>query len=591
MGGSHTARAGILAAFLLAVVGFAAGVWWFAFTSALDQLEERGRADLALAADRLTGHLRRFRELGVLLSDHPTLTALALTGDNPGNIAQRLLQEMADKTGTLSLLLVGDAGQVLAASRPAEAADDLADQPYFQRAMDGALGADQGVNAATGQRIFSYAAPVFQPGGPARGAVVVRVDIAALEADWPTDPSPVYFSGEAGVVLVTNRSELILTARDPGAAMPGAGAFPGFGGRDVAGHRLWTVDGGRYLPNRALHLAQDLPVIGMRGEILLDLRPVLRLANLQAAVAAALFLAFGAMLFLAAERRRVLAVELQAEAAANAALEARVAARTEELSLANADLRHEIAERKEAEAALTRAQADLVQAGKLSALGQMSAGISHELNQPLMAIQSLAGNADVLLDRGNTAGAAENLGRIGEMARRMGRIIRNLRAFARQESVAPSDVDLVAVIDAALEIAGPKIASAGVTLIWPRPAGRLMVRGGEVRLQQVVLNLVSNAVDAMQTSPQKRIAISLDTGAPIRLHVRDTGPGIAEPKKIFDPFYTTKEVGDAEGMGLGLSISYGLVQSFGGAIRGRNHPDGGAVFTVSLSPAGLERAA
>ena len=118
------------------------------------------------------------------------------------------------------------------------------------------------------------------------------------------------------------------------------------------------------------------------------------------------------------------------------------------------------------------------------------------------------------------------------------------------------------------------------------------MRGGEVRLQQVVLNLVGNAIDAMEGREAKRLAIDIAQGGDrVRLIVRDSGPGISAPDRIFDPFYTTKEVGASEGMGLGLSISYGLVQSFGGAIRGRNHEDGGAEFTVELDRARASEAA
>ncbi|MCP1170051.1 ATP-binding protein, partial [Limimaricola sp. ASW11-118] len=252
----------------------------------------------------------------------------------------------------------------------------------------------------------------------------------------------------------------------------------------------------------------------------------------------------------------------------------------------------EVGERAAAEARLRRAQAELVQAGKLSALGQMSAGISHELNQPLMAIRSFAENAETFLARDNPQAAGRNLERISELARRMGRIIRNLRAFARQESEPVRDVDLVGVIEAALEMAAARARQAEVTIDWTPPEAPVVVRGGEVRLQQVVLNLVGNAIDAMEGRARKRlsIAIARDAGR-VRLTVRDTGPGIDAPDRIFDPFYTTKEVGAAEGMGLGLSISYGLVQSFGGAIRGRNHEEGGAEFTVELDPAQASEAA
>jgi two-component system C4-dicarboxylate transport sensor histidine kinase DctB len=301
------------------------------------------------------------------------------------------------------------------------------------------------------------------------------------------------------------------------------------------------------------------------------------LALLQGAVAGLILLAFGAVVFWATERRRVLA-------RANATLENRVAERTAELSGTNMALRREVSERQEAEAALKRAQAELVQAGKLSALGQMSAGLSHELNQPLMAIRQFAENGTLLLERGKADKAGQNLGRISELAGRMGRIIRNLRAFARQESEPARRVDLGQVVATALEMTEARLAKDGVTLHWTPPGAPVWAMAGEVRLAQVLVNLISNGADAMGSSDRRELTIRIEDDDKPLIRVRDTGPGIAQPERIFDPFYSTKEVGAAEGMGLGLSISYGLVQSFGGAIRGRNLEDGGAEFTVQLEP-------
>ncbi|MEM7320887.1 MAG: ATP-binding protein, partial [Pseudomonadota bacterium] len=244
-------------------------------------------------------------------------------------------------------------------------------------------------------------------------------------------------------------------------------------------------------------------------------------------------------------------------------------------------LRREIAERQDAEAALKRAQADLVQAGKLSALGQMSAGISHELNQPLMAIQQFAENGTAFLDRGKPDLAGDNLTRISGLAARMARIIKNLRAFVRNESEPMGQVDLVHVLSTAVELVEPRLRSDKVELDWDKPAGPVLVIAGEVRLIQVFVNLINNAADAMLDQPHKRIVITVSGDTRQSVTIRDTGPGIEDPERIFEPFYSTKAVGSSEGMGLGLSISYGLVQSFGGDIRGRN-TDAGAEFTVEL---------
>ncbi|MEO0914817.1 MAG: ATP-binding protein, partial [Pseudomonadota bacterium] len=210
--------------------------------------------------------------------------------------------------------------------------------------------------------------------------------------------------------------------------------------------------------------------------------------------------------------------------------------------------------------------------------------------QPLAAIQSLADNGEVLLERGRGGEARDALARIGQIAGRMGRIIRNLRAFARKEGEAVRAVDLVEVVNDALALIEVRLRASGAALEWA-PGPPVEVMGGRVRLQQVVLNLVSNALDAMEGQGEpKRIAITLaGAGRQVRLRVADSGPGLVAADEVFDPFYTTKPVG--KGLGLGLSISYGIVQSFGGKITGETGAEGGAVFTVELAAAGAEMAA
>ncbi|AGI68842.1 C4-dicarboxylate transport sensor protein DctB [Octadecabacter antarcticus 307] len=581
--------------FLVAVTALSAGVGWVGYMSALDQLAQRGRSDLALASDRLTGELHSYRELAVLMADHPTVAA-TVDGDwdREATGVADLLRQTADKTGSLDILVVSVGGRELA-SASGNGAEIHADQPYFTRAMDGALGVFHLVQERYDKRTFLFASPVFSDAGPVVGVVIVVVDVDAVESVWRGARPTVFFTDELGVTFISNRSEMVFMAREVESTTRSATAeyapdlprpFMTHSIVDRRGRAIWTVQGQRYVPRKALHLSLALPEIQMTGEALLDVAPAQLLAQLQAGVAAAICLAFGAMLFLATERRRTLAD-------ANAKLEGAVQTRTAELSHANAELRHEVRVRTEAEAQLKKAQSDLVQAGKLSALGQMSAGISHELNQPLMAIRSYAENAESYLERGNTGVAGENLSRIADLARRMGRIIRNLRSFAKQESEGLTDVDLRSVMVAVLEMTQARAKSSGVDIIWTAPETPLIVRGGEVRLQQVVLNLVTNAMDAMEgQSFVRRIEIDTEqVDGRVELFVRDTGPGLDEPDRIFDPFYTTKKVNQnvteqdgvgQNGMGLGLSISYGLVQSFGGMIRGRNHPSSGAIFTVTL---------
>jgi two-component system, NtrC family, C4-dicarboxylate transport sensor histidine kinase DctB len=579
-------RRGLGIALLLLSVGLVSGlVFQSAYRQSLGALAQRGESDLSLASDRLTGQLQRYQDLAVLMSDHPVLRGLSV-GLGDVEAAQVLLLASVDRTGVLNMAYLDAQGRPLAEAKPAAvpATDYIAEA--VTRAQSGALGSGHGVDPGAGVRVYVFAAPTFSGSGGVIGILLVTVNIDLLEQEWRGDRPAVLFTDAAQEVFISNRSELIGWRR----ATAGAGLVPPgatdstVSARRIGGLELWRIDWSPYLPRRALHLERDLPQVGMRAEALVDAAPVRRLAGLQATVVALVLMVLGTALIAALERRRSLAQ-------VNAQLESRVVARTAELSGANAQLRREVTERQEAEAALKRAQAELVQASKLSALGQMSAGLSHELNQPLMAIRQFAENGAVFLERGKPERAAANLQRIADLAGRMGRIIRNLRAFARQESEPVRRIELGAVIATALEMTEGRIAKDGVTLHWQAPNAPVWAMGGEVRLGQVLVNLITNAVDAMAASPSKEltISLSLDEAARPEIRVRDTGPGIAAPEKIFDPFYSTKEVGASEGMGLGLSISYGLVQSFGGAIRGQTHPEGGAEFTVQLNAAGPAR--
>lgn len=586
--------------FLALSLGLAAGIWWWAWGTALDRLAERGRAELSMASDRLTDHLERYRQLAVIMAAHPDLIALlSAESDQFVAAADRLLLRTADRTGAFEVFVLSAQGVKVASSHPELVGANYAATSYFRRAMYGALGTAQLQANEEAGRAFYFASPIKREGRPPIGAVVVKVSLNAIETRWRGDPNVLFFSDSEDVVFLSNRSDLVFAQRNGAGSASGKyapGVVRPFPDRRISHrgrHEIWAADAASGLPDRALHLAAPLPVVALTAEILLDTGPAQSSALFQAAFGGALSLVFGAGLIILMQRRISLAERLAVEERAIAELEERVADRTEQLSGANLDLMNQIRDRREAEEALKRAQADLVQAGKLSALGQMSAGISHELNQPLMAIRSFAENAETLLQRGDTETVGTNLARIAELSRRMGRIIRNLRAFARREGEVLTDVDLNAVVLAALELTERRLKDSGVTLDWTPSEPPIWVRGGEVRLQQVVLNLISNAIDAMEGQDDMRIEIevSRDAGERVILSVRDHGPGLADAARIFDPFYTTKEVGQSVGMGLGLSISYGIVQSFGGKIAGRNHPDGGAVFTVELGSVKKEVAA
>ena len=241
---------------------------------------------------------------------------------------------------------------------------------------------------------------------------------------------------------------------------------------------------------------------------------------------------------------------------------------------------------------LRKTQADLIQAGKLAGLGQMSAALSHELNQPLAAAKTYADSAAMLIDLERVPEARDNVRRISGLIDRMASISRHLRNFARKPNEKLSAVALDAVIADTLEIVSARLKTADADLLIDLGGDAAMVHAGFVRLQQVLVNLITNAADAVEGLDDRRIHVVAERQSEkVILTIRDHGGGVpaAIAERIFDPFYTTKGVG--KGLGLGLSISYNIVKDFGGSLSVSNHPQGGAVFRIELEAATAAREA
>ena len=226
---------------------------------------------------------------------------------------------------------------------------------------------------------------------------------------------------------------------------------------------------------------------------------------------------------------------------------------------------------------------DLIQAAKLAALGQMAAGLSHELNQPLAAIRSHAHNGALLLERGRPEEARKAIGRIRALTTRAAELIAHLRRFARKPGVVLHPVSVSDVVETALSLFEPRFDAERVTLERDLPAGRLHVHAEEIRLEQVLVNLIANALDAVAGMEGATIAIGARrAGHKVEIWVADSGPGIerAHLERIFDPFFTTKPVGS--GLGLGLSLSYNIIKDLGGTLAVAETGPAGTRFLITL---------
>ncbi|MCB1397003.1 MAG: sensor histidine kinase [Rhodobacter sp.] len=566
-------------------------------------LIETGRqseATLTLAVEALEGALRRYQPLPALIAERPQLPALLA---DPGNttLQARINEELRQTAHLVSasdIYLMDITGMTIAASNYRQDRTFLGRsfefRPYFTQALDGGLGRYFALGTTSLERGYFYAAPV-EDGTRIVGVVALKFTVDGFEDAWRGGEADIIVTDRRGIVFMSNRPEWHFRTLHPLeaeelAAIAGTRQYPlerilplMAQNRDLQDRlRLTSIDGAgdfvsssRVIPEAGWTVTILHPTAPARSQALTMLA-LLVLGILLAGLVAGVFL----------QRRARLVERFDLQRLQHALLEKRVAERTADLNQVNRQLIQEIEDRKATEHRLRQTQNELVQAGKLAALGQMSAALSHEFNQPLAAVKSYAENAAAFLDRGRDAEARQNVTLISQMADRMAAISKHLRNFARRPQDRAGPVPLMGVLDDALGLMAPRLKAARAVVVQDRPEGEIAVMGGRVRLQQVVMNLVSNALDAMedQSAPRLEIAVHADAGR-VQLTVRDVGPGLSDDTlaQLFDPFFTTKSPG--KGLGLGLSISYNIVRDFGGTLGACNHPDGGAVFTVDLAAA------
>lgn len=573
---------------------------------ALDDIRLRSAYSLDLVVENLRGELEKYSFQPRLLSYSPVLID-ALKGDPSGPavaLANGELERTNLTTGALATYLMNADGLTIAASNWSSdkpfVGKNFHFRPYFKNAIEGRLGRSFALGTTSGQRGYFFAYPV-KDATKTLGVVVVKMDVSRLETGWRFGDDQILVLDDEGVIFLSSKPdwrlktfaplepkarERLVTARRYSDAPLEALAVSRRPDEEIVEVERKSAGTAAALPRKYLAVSVDMEEAGWRVMILADASGIA--TRVQIALLVVGFMLASAVLasLNIYQRRRRLNERLEMQEEAKVSLEAKVDERTKDLSLAVSQLQQEVSDRQRTEADLRRTQEELIQASKLSALGRLSAGLSHELNQPLTAIRNYAENARVFLNRQDTATADANLGRIAEMSERMARIIRNLRTYARNEPVGSRPTPLNQTIRDAIVLLEPKIRAAGIDVDLDLADDGLNVIGGEVRLQQVFMNLIANAIDAMVDAPKRKLSIKAthrDDG--VVVSIRDTGPGIDPDvaRRLFDPFFTTKEVG--QGTGLGLSITYGIVKQFGGRIEVGNTPDSGAEFLVTLQPA------
>jgi len=602
---------------LIPVILWQAGVW--SHHAAVVTLKREGEQRMIIYRSALQSEFEKYEFHPVLLARVDDFVRLLINPDDKKQKewVNRRLDELNAIAKTSATYLMDRNGLTLAASNwqteTSFVGKNFNFRPYFVEAMKGRSGRYFALGTTSNEPGYYLSHPV-QAAGETLGVVVVKVGVQRLEDDWAASKDEVMVSDQDGIVFMASnaawkyktlaplsrdRREALQQSRkysnQPLNPLPQISREPYEDNSEILTIGEGPLDKRETVAAAKTYFFQtsDVPHSKWKLHLLSDMSGV-RKTVAYAALFTSLAIAMAVMIALNWVQRRLalrerLLLQRQAQRAlrrANDQLEMRVQNRTADLNASNKRLKEEITERLKAEAGLRQTQDELIQASKLAALGQLAAGINHEMNQPLTAIRSYSDNARVLLERNRIDEASGNLEQISALTARISEIAKQLQVFSRKADDGLSAVTLSDVVRNALVLVGTGGKLDGITIENHMETTGFAAQANLVRLEQVFINLIGNARDAMLNSLEKRLEIHAEADDEyVRVQVRDTGTGFAEGQveKIFDPFYTTKEVG--RGLGLGLSVSYRIIEDFGGKLRAANHPDGGAVFQVELKRA------
>lgn len=567
-------------------------------------VETQARIDANLNAALLRTVLEKFRALPFVLSKDSALVAtLAAPRREALDRLNLKLEALAAGTKAAVIYAVGLDGIAVSASNWREPTSFVGNDYRFREYFRGALSQGQAEHFALGtvskkpglyisQRIDGASGPL--------GVIVVKVEFDDVEKDWAASGKPSYVIDRRGIVLITSipswrfmtigeipreRLSAIRESLQFGDAPLQPLPFETVAEAGNDAQLLRTVMPGSTGRTDFLDVGTPVASTGWQLQHLVPLEPAvdagIRAARMLAILALLPLLAGAALLL---RRRHAVVLRIDREERAREELERRVTERTRDLSQARDRLQAEISDHHKTGIKLQAVQQDLVQANRLAILGQVAAGVAHEINQPVATIRAFADNARVFLDRGETAPAGENLESIAALTERIGLITEDLKTFARKGRGNAEPTGVRDVIEGAVVLLRSRFAGRMDALDITLPPADMRVMGNRIRLEQVLINLLQNALEAVAPKGERgRVEVRVaDDVAAVILTVRDNGPGI-DPRirdGLFTPFNTSKE----SGLGLGLVISKDIVSDYGGGLDVESD-DGGTCFTIHLKKA------
>ncbi|EOD9425770.1 ATP-binding protein [Vibrio harveyi] len=574
--------------FLCAFIG-GHWVWSHSYQSLLD----KHQSQLERFSSHIQNKLDKYAHIPHLLSkDEPLVEALL----NPENSAQleitnRYLESVNGVIEAADTYLIDKWGTTIAASNWRKERSfvgrNFAFRPYFKQAITGQRSQYYALGSTSGKRGYYYSYPIVYAGGVI-GVVVVKMDLSKIEDNWQQPNSVFVASDPNGIVFMSSRNDWLFKSLQPLEEPTAAEVWAsrqylnttidslGFVGDMSLAH---TEAKQGYPYNKGTLVVSSLPLENLKLTIRV-LSPKQSVIWFTMGYLLVLTLVFtvlflvGQLIYHRQQRHRQIE-RIQQEA--NQKLEYQVMART-------AELQAEIAQRIETEQTLRVTQDELVQAAKLAVLGQMSASISHELNNPLAAIRSFAENGKLFLHKEKYERTEENLTRISALTDRMANISQQLRSFAKKTSGNElAQTHLLPVIASAKELMKPAFKSARVTLNTKLIEQDVEVQINTIQLEQVLVNLLTNAIEATKGQENKQVHLSIEKDIQAELvwiYVDDNGTGLGEFtfSQLCEPFLTTKQ----NGLGLGLSISQQILAGMNGILSAQNREQGGARFSICL---------
>ena len=525
--------------------------------------KQRAQLRLALYSGNLVSELQRNSIVPRLLGSDAELIG-ALSSKDYQRTSQRLLS-LVDEIGAAAILLLDANGRVVAATDRNRLGENQRNSSQFVDAARAAGTVFTTAQQDTGVYDFAYSRRVVA-NNKSLGVIVVEVDLRKFQSAWAGISDAVIVSAPTGSILLATEKTWLGVPEEDALSRRSA---PSSIKRAIQVTQDWTVlPAEAYLRGKAV-MRQEIrvPFRGWKMVLFTTYGGIRQRVNAVLALEIMGFSIFLALSFYQLSRQTLTrALFFQKE--------------SDDLRKLNIRLQREVSERQKVEKNLQVAEQTLAQSSKLAALGEMSAAISHELNQPLAAMRTYLAGAKLLLQRKRPDEALTSFQRIDDLIGRMGAITRQLKSYARKGGEDLIAVDVRSAIDGALEIMEPQLKARQISISKTLPIEPVFILGDQLRLEQVMVNLVRNALDATSTVVLPEIEILLLADETAILTVRDNGEGISDLNELFEPFFTTKKPGD--GVGLGLAISTGIITDLGGRLVARNGSTAGAVFQVTL---------